>query len=399
MPCGRLVEQHQLGLHRERGRDLERALAAVAAARPRGMRGVGRRGRPRRSSSQRPRVERCRATRSGCQKWNEVPSLRCSATRTFSSTVRCGNTAEIWNERTTPRRAIARRLLAGDVVAVEEDLPARRRQELGEQVEAGGLAGAVRADQRVDRAAAHLQVHVVDRDEALELLGELARLEDEVAAGRGASCAHVRPPRRRSAPPAERRSRRATSSAASRWRAPRSLPSCALLMQTATPATGLAGGVEHRRAERVDAFAHRLRRRCCSRASRVSASSLSSASMSRGPLLREARRRAGRRSGARTSSAGSWASIALPLPERYAGRRMPTLNARPSGRALLRTRDVERLVAATAPTARPSLRARAAVGPERVEFLGDVGAGDEGLGQAHDAAGRSGTSRRRWRRR
>ena len=27
--------------------------------------------------------------------------------RTFSSTVRCGNTAEIWNERTSPMRAIA----------------------------------------------------------------------------------------------------------------------------------------------------------------------------------------------------------------------------------------------------------------------------------------------------
>ena len=26
--------------------------------------------------------------------------------RTFSNTVRCGNTAEIWNERITPRRAI-----------------------------------------------------------------------------------------------------------------------------------------------------------------------------------------------------------------------------------------------------------------------------------------------------
>jgi hypothetical protein len=30
---------------------------------------------------------------------------RCSAMRTFSSTVRLGNTAEIWNERMMPRRA------------------------------------------------------------------------------------------------------------------------------------------------------------------------------------------------------------------------------------------------------------------------------------------------------
>ena len=32
--------------------------------------------------------------------------MRCSAARTFSSTVMWGNTAEIWNERTMPRRAV-----------------------------------------------------------------------------------------------------------------------------------------------------------------------------------------------------------------------------------------------------------------------------------------------------
>ena len=35
--------------------------------------------------------------------------------RTFSSTVRCGNTAEIWNERIMPRRAICAGLVPGDV--------------------------------------------------------------------------------------------------------------------------------------------------------------------------------------------------------------------------------------------------------------------------------------------
>ena len=49
-----------------------------------------------------------------------------------------------------------------------------------EQVEAGRLAGAVRADQRVDRAAADREVDVLDGDEALELLGEPARFEDGV---------------------------------------------------------------------------------------------------------------------------------------------------------------------------------------------------------------------------
>ena len=33
--------------------------------------------------------------------------MRCSAMRTFSSTDRCGNVADIWNERTMPLRAIA----------------------------------------------------------------------------------------------------------------------------------------------------------------------------------------------------------------------------------------------------------------------------------------------------
>src|SRR5450631_1661305 len=118
------------------------------------------------------------------------------------------------------------RLLVRDVIAGKQDAARGRRQELGEQVEAGRLAGAVRADQRVDRAAAHAQVHLVDGDETLELLRELVRLEDEIVAHRLAGS----PPRRR-----VRRS--ATSSAASRWRAPRSPPSCALLMQTATAAT------------------------------------------------------------------------------------------------------------------------------------------------------------------
>ena len=73
-----------------------------------------------------------------------------------------------------------RRPRAGDVAPVVEDLAARGRQELREQVEAGRLAGAVRADQRVDRAAPDAQAHVLDRDEALELLGEPPCFENRV---------------------------------------------------------------------------------------------------------------------------------------------------------------------------------------------------------------------------
>ena len=99
--------------------------------------------------------------------------MRCSAARTFSSTVMCGNTAEIWNERTMPRRAVCAGFSMRDVGAVEQDAcRAVGVQEFGQQVEEGGLAGAVGADQRVDMAAPDLQVHLVDGHEALEFLGQ-----------------------------------------------------------------------------------------------------------------------------------------------------------------------------------------------------------------------------------
>ena len=69
-----------------------------------------------------------------------------------------------------------RRLLGRDVVVVVEDLAGGRDEELGEQVEDGRLARAVRADQRVDVAALDLQVHVIDRAESLEFLHESTSL-------------------------------------------------------------------------------------------------------------------------------------------------------------------------------------------------------------------------------
>ena len=60
------------------------------------------------------------------------------------------------------------RLHAGDVAVLEMDRAAGRRQEGGEQIEAGGLAGAVRADQGMDGAGAHAQRHIVHGDEAAE---------------------------------------------------------------------------------------------------------------------------------------------------------------------------------------------------------------------------------------
>src|SRR5438445_565779 len=58
----------------------------------------------------------------------------------------------------------------------------RRHEKPGEQIEAGGLARAVRPDQRVNAAAADLQVDIVHRDETRELLGQVPRFKNAVVA-------------------------------------------------------------------------------------------------------------------------------------------------------------------------------------------------------------------------
>ena len=100
----RLVEQHDLRIERERRRDLERAFAAIRQL----PGGHGFESAEADCIDQLARaVVQHSSTRSDRQKSKEAPRFRCSATLTFSSTVRCGKTAEIWNERTIPMRAIA----------------------------------------------------------------------------------------------------------------------------------------------------------------------------------------------------------------------------------------------------------------------------------------------------
>ena len=98
---------------------------------PRSARALARRAPPGPAPSARSRTSR--------------PRCRWSAMRTFSSTVRCGNTAEIWNERTQARGARCRPG-ASPVMSrpLKRDAPAGRREEVREQVEAGRLARAVR---------------------------------------------------------------------------------------------------------------------------------------------------------------------------------------------------------------------------------------------------------------
>ena len=65
----------------------------------------------------------------------------------------------------------------GDVAAVEQHLAGGRRQHAGEQVDEGGLAGAVRSDQRVARAVLEPEVDVARGGERAEILAERAGLE------------------------------------------------------------------------------------------------------------------------------------------------------------------------------------------------------------------------------
>jgi hypothetical protein len=52
-----------------------------------------------------------------------------------------------------------------------------RDEELGQQIEKRGLAGAIGTDQGVNLAPLHLQVDVADRDKSLEFLGQVSRFE------------------------------------------------------------------------------------------------------------------------------------------------------------------------------------------------------------------------------
>ncbi len=81
-----------------------------------------------------------------------------------------------------PRRATRAGRSRGDVLAVEQDLARVGAQEFRQQVEAGGLAGAVGADQRMDAPALHPEVDLVHGHEALELLGQVVRFKKCAAA-------------------------------------------------------------------------------------------------------------------------------------------------------------------------------------------------------------------------
>src|SRR5262249_471875 len=122
------------------------------------------------------------STRFERQKSNDDPRCRCSAMRTFSSTVRCGKTAEIWNDRTSPSRATPAGGERRDVATLVNDPSSGRPHEFRQKVETRRLAGAIGSDQRMNLAACNLQADPVDRNEAGKFLGEILGVEDEIVA-------------------------------------------------------------------------------------------------------------------------------------------------------------------------------------------------------------------------
>ena len=84
-----------------------------------------------------------------------------------------------------------------DRLALEDHLAAIARIDACQDLHQGGFAGAVLADQHVDLAPAHVEVHVGERQHAGEALGDPAHLQEErlvlVRRSRRKRCDHVRP--------------------------------------------------------------------------------------------------------------------------------------------------------------------------------------------------------------
>jgi hypothetical protein len=69
----------------------------------------------------------------------------------------------------------------GDVAAIVGDGPRGGCQELGQEVEAGGLAGTVWTDQRVNRAPANDQIDAIDCSKPSELYRQATGLKNDIA--------------------------------------------------------------------------------------------------------------------------------------------------------------------------------------------------------------------------
>jgi hypothetical protein len=175
----RFIQQQHFGLERQGGRDLERPLAAIGQFHRRPMR----KGRQADIGDERhgtlvedveralrpPEVER----RSTLALQRDAHVLEHRQVRKNGGNLERPHQPETRHLGGRQRR---------DVASLVDDAPPARPHELRQQVEAGGLAGAVGPDQRMNGAARHPQADVVHGDEAGEFLGQVLGFEDEIAA-------------------------------------------------------------------------------------------------------------------------------------------------------------------------------------------------------------------------
>ena len=106
------------------------------------------------------------------------PEWRARPMMTCSSTVMSPNSLMVWKVRTMPRRAASCIEAIWAASPVDADGSAGRpgRSPVTMLIERG-LAGAVRSDQRVDRARLDAQAHVAQRLQAAEALRDILELE------------------------------------------------------------------------------------------------------------------------------------------------------------------------------------------------------------------------------
>ena len=176
-PCGRLATSScSLPAMRHGRQDLVRALRPGHGGRSRCSTGSGRAGARRRA-------------------------LACTASRTFSSTVRRGNRLVSWKARPRPARVRSEADRPDRSRPSSVTWPARRLELAGDQVEIGGLAGAVGADDgrqraRLERAGHGVDGHVAAEADGQVVGGELAhgflRVSDALRARRAPAAEEMR---------------------------------------------------------------------------------------------------------------------------------------------------------------------------------------------------------------
>src|SRR5574337_103193 len=182
-PIVALGEHAPARLKRQRRRQFERALAPIGDLARQGMRERG-------EADAIEKLEGARVER--IERGLRAPEVEGIAALALERDAHVFERGEVREDGGNLERADepeprdARRAHRGDVAPVERDPPGRRPDELGQHVEAGRLAGAVRPDQGVNRSALDPQEDVADGLEIAKALAEA--LGDENVVG-----SHSRP--------------------------------------------------------------------------------------------------------------------------------------------------------------------------------------------------------------